>query len=155
MPFPLYLKQFCNDLQIQLAKALKRAGGSCIIRGKLTISPKVEKYLQKYFNITKRFLQSSMLDALLLDQNIVKDNKDLDLSEIKNFKIKFGNDSVMQYKTRKTDSTTSDRSFKSSRIFHWEFERNINMAENRDKTAIDALNTRFEARTSEWRARIN
>ncbi len=33
MPFPFYLKQFCNDLQIQLAKALKRAGGSCIKRG--------------------------------------------------------------------------------------------------------------------------
>ena len=82
-------------------------------------------------------------------------SKDLDLSEIKNLKIKFGNDSVMQYKTRKTDSRTLDRSFKSSRIFHWEFERNISMAENRDKTAYDALNTRFEARTSEWRARIN
>ena len=71
------------------------------------------------------------------------------------FKIKFGNDSVLQYKTRKSSFITLDKTFKASRIFHWEFERKINMAENRDKTAYDALNTRFEARTSEWRARIN
>jgi hypothetical protein len=154
MKYPVFLEQFRIDLQIQLAKALKRADGSCIKKGKLSISTKVETYLQKKIPITKRLQQSRILDVLKLDQNIVKDNRDLDLSEITNFKIKFGNDSVLQYKTRKS-SLTLDKTFKASRIFHWEFNRNINMAENHDRAGLEILNTRFEARTAEWRARTN
>ena len=155
MKYPVFLEQFRIDLQIQLAKALKRADGSCIKKGKLSISTKVEMFLQKKFQITKRLQLSRILDVLKLDQNIVKDNIDLDLSEITDFKIKFGNDSVVQYKTRKSSFKTLDKTFKASRIFHWEFNRNINMAENHDKAALEILNTRFEARTAEWRARTN
>ena len=108
MKYPVFLEQFRIDLQIQLAKALKRADGSCIKKRKLSISTKVETYLQKKFLITKRLQQSRILDVLKLDQNIVKDNRDLDFSEITNFKIKFGNDSVLQYKTRESSFKTLD-----------------------------------------------
>jgi ABC-type uncharacterized transport system auxiliary subunit len=154
---PFYLEQFCNDLQIQIVKALKRADGSCIKRGKLTVTKKVEKYLLKQFLITKRFQQSNILDKLRMDQNIVKD-KDVDLSEIKDFKIKFGNNSVIKYKTRqnlKNSNKTFNKTLIASRIFHWEFRRNIDMAEIHDKIALDAFDARFEARTLEWKNRTN
>jgi ABC-type uncharacterized transport system auxiliary subunit len=145
---PFYLEQFCNDLQIQIVKALKRADGSCIKRG---------KYLLKQFLITKRFQQSNILDKLRMDQNIVKD-QDVDLSEIKDFKIKFGNNSVIKYKTRpnlKNSNKTFNKTLIASRIFHWEFRRNIDMAEIHDKIALDAFDARFEARTLEWKNRTN
>jgi hypothetical protein len=154
MKYPLYIEQFRNDLQIMLVKALKTAIGSCIKRGKLTISPKVEKYLQNRFHITKRLQKSNILDILDLDQKIVKNEVDVDFSVIIDFKVKFGNDSVLNYVTRKSNSNSFRKTLKISRIVHWEFFRNIDMAENHDGTAIDALDARFNARTSEWRARF-
>jgi hypothetical protein len=101
MKYPLYIEQFRNYLQIILVKALKTAIGSCINRVTLTISPKVEKYLQNRFHITKRLQKSNILD---LDQKIVKNEVDVDFSVIIDFKIKFGNDSVLNYVTRKSNS---------------------------------------------------
>ena len=78
---PIYMNEFINNLQIQLVKSLRRRG-SCIKRGKLTISTKVEKYLIKKFKITKRMQLSNILSILGLYQNIVKSNIDINPSKI-------------------------------------------------------------------------
>ena len=60
---PIYMNELINNLQIQLEKSLRRRG-SCIKRGNLTISTKVEKYLIKKFKITKRMQLSNILNIL-------------------------------------------------------------------------------------------
>ena len=60
------MNEFIDNLQIQLIKSLRRRG-SCIKRGKLIISTKVENYLIKKFNITKRMQLSNILNILGFD----------------------------------------------------------------------------------------
>jgi hypothetical protein len=148
---PIYMNEFIDNLQIQLIKSLRRRG-SCIKRGKLIISTKVENYLIKKFNITKRMQLSNILNILRLDQNIVKNSFDINPSKISCFKIKFGNKSVVGYRTRQLNSNTLEKVFNSSRIFHWEFIRTVDMTGMNDE---NSLNERYERRISVWRTLKN
>ena len=92
---------------------------------------------------------SNILNILGLDQNIVKNDIDINPSKISCFKIKFGNKSVVGYKTRQLNSTTLEKTFNSSRFFHWEFIRTVYMTEMNDENSLDE---RYERRISGWRA---
>jgi hypothetical protein len=150
---PLYMKQFLNDLQIQISKSLKR-NGSCIKKGSLRISSKVEIFLEKKFKVTKRIQPTNLLIFFGLDQNIVKDHNDIEPSTITDFKIKFGNKQVLNYNTRKNNFVTVNKNLNSSRIFHWEFIRVVQMTEMNGEDNL-ALDKRYEARTLEWRSMSN
>ena len=125
---PNYLNEFIIDLQIQLARSLYRSGGSCIKKGKLAISKRVEKYLLKHFPITKKMQFSGILDQLVFDQNTLKDHSNSCPSIFTDFKIKFGNDSKCKYTIiDKSYLGRLEKNLNAKRILHWKYIRIISM----------------------------
>ena len=129
--YPKYLGEFVNELQINLARSLKKKG-SCIKKGRLTITKQAEKFMIRKFRITKRMKLSDILNKLGLDQNIITGHSDNEPSTISNFKIRLGNNTMCNYTTLKM--LPLDKSYILNPIFHWEYLREVQMKEKQEET---------------------
>ena len=131
--YPVFLNEFVNKLQIQLARSLKRSG-ACTLKGKFTISNQVKKYLIKNFKITKRMHSSNILSKLRLDESILKNIQDSEPSTITNFNIRLENKYTCSYITL----GPKNKSLVDNPKFHWEFIREVQMKET-DESEINAI----------------
>ena len=139
---PKYMTDFIIQLQALLVKSLKRKGSS-IKRGKITITPTVEKYLVKKFDLSRRLENSNLLNTLGFDQSICK-GLDKDQSTISDFRIRLGRKSKVEY----TIPCGIKKVLEESPIVHWEFSRMIEM--NHDLDSVSVWNEKHKARITKW-----
>ena len=147
---PKYMNEFANQLQFVLIKSLKRKG-NCIKRGKFTISSRIEQYLIRKFQVTRRYEISNILDELRLDQIINKDSTDPDRSSVSDFKIRLGRKSVIKYNT--TNGSQKITCLNST--FYWEFIRIIRMAESNNKITVFNWKRMHEAHIFLWATKVD
>ena len=147
---PKYMIYFKEELEAELIKSLKRKGNS-IKKGKFKITPQVEKFLIRKFEVTKKAKHCNILNQLELDQSIRSRHLDHDISSITDFKLRIGRKARVFY----INETGIEKNLLEKSFLYWEFLRNIEMAQSKDLKASNDWTSRHKDQILTWEKNIN